>query len=162
MAEVHRIFPYLVTCGPEFDEMELPGTDMLEGFWLDEMKELALGAALKAVRTDLRTTHKTTALHSMNPGSGNIDVWPIEEQRPLFRLIGEDAQRWSGVTLTDSLLMVPNKSISGFFLPELPIMRAAPTVTGMTARTAGPPASALKPKGPYTRRPDCVERSVSE
>lgn len=32
VAEVHRIFPYLVTCGPEFDEMELPGTDMLEGF----------------------------------------------------------------------------------------------------------------------------------
>ncbi|WP_020613265.1 vitamin B12 dependent-methionine synthase activation domain-containing protein [Sediminispirochaeta bajacaliforniensis] len=115
VAAVHRIFPYLVTCGPEFDEMELPGTDMLEGFWLDEIKELALGAALKAVRTDLRTTHKTTTIHSMNPGSGNIDVWPIEEQRPLFRLIGEDAQRWSGVTLTDSLLMVPNKSISGFF-----------------------------------------------
>ena len=38
--------------------------------------------------------------------------WPIEEQQPLFRLLG-DTERAVGVRLTDSMLMVPTKSVSG-------------------------------------------------
>jgi hypothetical protein len=48
----------------------------------------------------------------MHPGSGDASVWPIEQQGPLFSLLG-DVTGAIGVELTDSFLMVPNKSVSG-------------------------------------------------
>ena len=50
----------------------------------------------------------------MNPGSGERSLWPIEEQRPLFKLLGS-IETAIGVHLTDSFLMLPNKSVSGFY-----------------------------------------------
>jgi len=49
----------------------------------------------------------------VNPGSGNIDLWPIEQMHGLFRLLGERGAEPIGVRLTESSLMVPNKSIAG-------------------------------------------------
>ena len=40
------------------------------------------------------------------------DDWPLREQRPLFTLLG-DVRSAIGVELTDTLLMVPRKSVSG-------------------------------------------------
>jgi predicted transcriptional regulator len=50
----------------------------------------------------------------MNPGS--LTDWPLREQRALFSLLG-DVQATVGVELTNSLLMVPTKSVSGIFFP---------------------------------------------
>jgi hypothetical protein len=50
----------------------------------------------------------------MNPGS--LADWPLTEQIPLFRLIG-DVRQATGVYLTESLLMMPRKSVSGFDFP---------------------------------------------
>jgi hypothetical protein len=52
----------------------------------------------------------------MNPGSGDADVWPIQQQRELFSLLG-DVQGELGVSLTESCLMVPNKTVSGLIFP---------------------------------------------
>jgi hypothetical protein len=52
----------------------------------------------------------------MNPGSGDANVWPIEQQKELFSLFG-DVENLIGVRLTDSFLMVPNKSVSGICFP---------------------------------------------
>jgi hypothetical protein len=52
----------------------------------------------------------------MHPGSGDASVWPIEQQRQLFSLLG-DVTGLIGVELTDSFLMVPNKSVSGMRFP---------------------------------------------
>jgi hypothetical protein len=49
---------------------------------------------------------------AMSPGSGDVDVWPIEQQKELFALLG-DVKQQIGVELTDSYLMWPNKTISG-------------------------------------------------
>jgi hypothetical protein len=46
----------------------------------------------------------------MNPGS--LTDWPLDEQRQLFDLLG-DTQELAGVCLTESLLMLPTKSVSG-------------------------------------------------
>ena len=46
----------------------------------------------------------------MSPGS--LESWPISQQVPLFELLGE-AVAASGVQLTDSMLMIPTKSVSG-------------------------------------------------
>ena len=48
----------------------------------------------------------------MSPGS--LKDWPIEEQRPLFEIIG-DVEGTIGVRLSESLLMIPRKSVSGLF-----------------------------------------------
>jgi hypothetical protein len=51
----------------------------------------------------------------MDPGS--LEDWPITEQPKLFSIFG-DTERLIGVRLTDRLLMVPRKSISGIFFPS--------------------------------------------
>ena len=51
----------------------------------------------------------------MSPGS--LEDWPITEQTKLFSIFG-DTERLIGVRLTDSMLMVPRKSISGILFPS--------------------------------------------
>jgi hypothetical protein len=53
-------------------------------------------------------------MSAMNPGS--LADWPIEQQRVLFDLFGAGAQQ-IGVRLSDSLLMVPTKTVSGMYFP---------------------------------------------
>ena len=48
----------------------------------------------------------------MNPGS--LPDWPITEQAKLFSLLG-DVKALIGVTLTESMLMLPTKSVSGVY-----------------------------------------------
>jgi hypothetical protein len=50
----------------------------------------------------------------MSPGS--LTDWPIEEQKPLFSLFGEE-ETPIGVKLSKHLLMLPAKSISGIYFP---------------------------------------------
>ncbi len=52
----------------------------------------------------------------MHPGSGDADVWPIEQQGELFALLGDIPGRL-GVELTETYLMIPNKTVSGIYFP---------------------------------------------
>ena len=55
----------------------------------------------------------------MSPGSGDADIWPLQQQRELFTLLGgvDEVTRQIGVELTDALLMVPTKTVSGIRFP---------------------------------------------
>jgi hypothetical protein len=120
LAEVERVFPYIATCGTELEDLAPSGDDLLAAFWLDVFKEMALEAAVQHLRTLLRERFALQGFSSMNPGSGDRNVWPITQQRPLFSLFGE-VEELIGVRLTDSYLMMPNKSVSGLFFPtEVP------------------------------------------
>ena len=55
------------------------------------------------------------SLSNMSPGS--LEDWPIAEQTKLFSIFG-DTESLVGVRLTESLLMVPRKSISGILFPS--------------------------------------------
>jgi hypothetical protein len=116
LAEVERVFPYVATCGTELDELSTDGGDILAAYWLDVFKEMALEAAVRHLRTTVRERFALQGFSSMNPGSGDRNVWPIAQQRPLFSLLGPVEER-IGVRLTASFLMVPNKSVSGLFFP---------------------------------------------
>jgi hypothetical protein len=115
------VWPYLASCGPELDELasrpELATVfeDPLAEFWLDCIKALALDVAFETLRTAVLAQAGEGRLSTMNPGSGAATLWPIEQQRPLFRLLGTGAREAVGVSLGDSCLMTPNKSVSGFF-----------------------------------------------
>ncbi len=52
---------------------------------------------------------------SLSPGS--LEDWPITEQTKLFAIFG-DTERIIGVRLTDSMLMLPRKSVSGIMFPS--------------------------------------------
>jgi len=110
--QAERVFAYVVTCGPEVCETEVPPGDFLAEFWLDTIKASLLGASMGHLNAHLNERHALGKTTSMSPGSGDVSVWPIEQQRELFSLLG-DVEAQIGVRLTDSFLMMPNKSVSG-------------------------------------------------
>ena len=112
MDKVERIFPFVATCGMELDQVPLSAGDFLKKFWWDTIKAAALGAATKHLNELLVRRFGLGKTSSMSPGSGDVDVWPIEQQRHLFALAG-DVKGQIGVELTESFLMIPNKTVSG-------------------------------------------------
>jgi hypothetical protein len=119
LAEVERVFPYVATCGTELEELEeeQSSADLFTRYCLDVLKELALASARDRLLEHLGTAHGAVRLSSMNPGSGDARLWPLRQQRPLFGLLG-DVEGAIGVRLTPSLLMRPNKSVSGILFPS--------------------------------------------
>ena len=53
-------------------------------YWLDALKALALSAAVGALRQQLKERFAIDRLVSMNPGSADVDVWPMEHKSLLF------------------------------------------------------------------------------
>ena len=114
--KVERVFPYVATCGRELDEIELEPDDLLKRFWLDTVKGIALGFAVGHLNRHLDGKYLLGKTATMNPGSADKDIWPIEQQKQLFSVLG-DVEISIGVRLTDSFLMIPNKSLSGIRFP---------------------------------------------
>ena len=113
---VHRVFAFVATCGRELDAIGVDPDDFVKQFWLDGIKATMLSTALQHLNAHLDKTYALGKTSSMSPGSGDVTVWPIEQQRPLFSLFG-NVEDLIGVTLTDSFLMIPNKSLSGIRFP---------------------------------------------
>ncbi len=110
----HRLFAYVATCGSELQTWSDGLEDMLHRYWADAIKEVALGAATQALNAHLHKCYRLGRTATMAPGS--LADWPIREQRPLFRILG-DPEAAIGVQLTDSFLMIPNKTVSGIRFP---------------------------------------------
>jgi hypothetical protein len=115
--QVERVFPYVATCGTEADAIAVPDGDGVQAFWLWTMKEALLDAATDHLYEHLATRYRMTHWASMDPGSGDADLWPIEQQKELFAVLG-DVEARIGVRLTDSMLMVPTMSVSGIVFPS--------------------------------------------
>ena len=113
---IGRVFPFVATCGHEMDEVELPADDFLAPFWWDTIKAALLQAAGTHLNEHLARRFRLQKTSTMSPGSGDATVWPIEQQRPLFDLL-DGVTGHIGVTLTDSFLMIPNKTVSGIRFP---------------------------------------------
>jgi hypothetical protein len=111
---IHRVFPFVVTCGRELQEWSDRLTDPLLSFQAEEVKELALHAAHEYLGRHLDQTYGLARSSHMNPGS--LPDWPLPQQYPLFSLLG-DVEAAIGVTLTESCLMLPTKSVSGIRFP---------------------------------------------
>jgi len=110
----HRVFAYVVTCGTELDAWAHTLDDMLLRYWADTINEMALRVAVQVFNQHLTDCYELGRTSTMAPGS--LADWPIHEQRPLFTLLG-DPQAAIGVHLTDSYLMIPNKTVSGICFP---------------------------------------------
>ena len=116
LKDIHRAFAYVVTCGTEVDDWSHEEKDDIIRLWLDMMKEMILGSVRGAFITHLRKVTGIDKFASMGPGTGNAEVWPISQQKPLFELISGVTEK-TGTRLTDSFLMLPTKSVSGILYP---------------------------------------------
>ncbi len=114
LGESQRVFPYLVTCGVELEDWANRIGDVLKQFWAGVIREMAMRFAHAAMEEHLLGLYKPGKLSRMSPGS--LADWPIQEQRPLFKILG-NTEEMIGVRLTESLLMVPTKSVSGIRFP---------------------------------------------
>ncbi len=112
LADWQTVFPYVLTIGPELAEAAWPEADMLRRYWLDTVKSMVVHSAGNAFAEHLRGKHSRQRLTHMNPGE--LEDWPVTQQRPLFSLFG-DAVSELGVTLTEGCMMKPAKSRSGIF-----------------------------------------------
>jgi len=111
-----RAFPMIATCGVEPDQIDLPSDDFLMQFWLDGIKAALLQCAIAHTDTHLDRKYALGKTSAMSPGSGDVTVWPIQQQKPFFSLFG-DVKSMIGVELTDSFLMHPNKTVSRIKFP---------------------------------------------
>jgi hypothetical protein len=112
--QAHRFFPFIVTCGKELEIQPNVTGDMMEFYWLDEIKQMALGAAFGYMQKHITEKYQPGKISYMCPGS--LEDWPTTQQAQLFSLFG-DTEAKIGVKLTDSFLMLPTKSVSGIFFP---------------------------------------------
>ena len=110
-----RAFPYIITVGPDLERAASAQTDLLKQYYLEEMANFALEKAAAWLSAQLEVRYSLGPLSNMSPGS--LEDWPITEQAKLFSIFG-DTERLVGVRLTDSLLMLPRKSISGILFPS--------------------------------------------
>lgn len=115
LEKVETAWPYLASCGRELYDFCQSLPDPFERYWVDEIMQAALTEARTAMEAQLAEKFYNGKTARMGPGS--LPEWPIGQQVPLFRLLGP-AVDYCGVTLTDTMLMLPNKSISGVFFPN--------------------------------------------
>ncbi len=110
VGDAHRVFPFLATCGQELETWGEGLDDVLQSYWSEAIREAALRAASAALVEHLNATFAPGKTSAMNPGS--LADWPLQQQRPLFRVLG-DTEALVGVRLLPSNLMVPSKTVSG-------------------------------------------------
>jgi len=114
LAEIHRVFPFVATCGREVADWAAQQSELLERFWLETILDEILLCAITSTGKLMAETHALGKTAVMTPGS--IDDWPLQEQRPLFTILG-DIETAIGVRLRESFMMEPLQSVSGILFP---------------------------------------------
>ncbi len=107
---VHRSFPYIATCGIELDSWKNSFNDIITRYFADFITGLALEKAVEGLFKQIKQEYGLKKTATMNPGS--LEDWPLQAQTSLFSLLGSP-EKTIGVSLTDSLLMIPRQSVSG-------------------------------------------------
>lgn len=109
-----RAFVFVATAGLELDAWSKSLADLLQRFWADAIQEAALETARRALHQYLVQRYHPGLLSEMHPGS--LEDWPLSAQDDLFALLG-DVKSIIGVSMTESKLMHPVKSVSGIAFP---------------------------------------------
>jgi len=113
LERIERVFPYVLTIGDTLEKGASCSESITTKLVFEAVGDLALGSALEHVQRHISKQYGLGTTSHMGPGQ--LD-WPIEQQRELFSLL-HHVKDTIGVTLTESLMMVPRKSISGIIFP---------------------------------------------
>ena len=115
LEEVERVFPYIITIGKTLEDTARSYGDLLRQYYLENIGDMVLSLCKKYLEKHIKRNYGLTKISSMSPGS--LKNWPVTEQKPLFSLF-PDIKDLMGVNLTDHMLMIPRKSISGIIFPK--------------------------------------------
>jgi hypothetical protein len=105
---------FLCTAGPEIGTRSrrmMHEKDFLKGYIYDIIGSEIVEAAADLMQADLKNIMSLSGFKITNRYSPGYCGWDVAEQHSLFQLIPEN---YCGIHLTDSALMDPVKSISGF------------------------------------------------
>ena len=92
LAKAETVFAFVATCGVELQAWGERYDDLLLSYWAEAIKEEALRCALDALYEHIRGAYVPGHLSAMSPGS--LEDWPIQQQEPLFRLLGDPAENY--------------------------------------------------------------------
>jgi hypothetical protein len=116
LESIQRVFPSIMTCGTELDDIPVEPRDLQKKSWIYFLKGHLLMVASRFLQEHIMRQYKISRLAYMNPGSGDASVWPIEQQKDLFKLF-DNVERRIGVKLTRSFILSPDMSVSGIMFP---------------------------------------------
>lgn len=106
---LQQVFPYVATCGVEIETWSGSKTG-IEKKLAQTLTGFSLEAAKSALRDYLLRRFNLSRAGNMSPGS--IKYWPLEQQRPLFNLLGKTVNE-TGVALLENGFMTPANTTSG-------------------------------------------------
>jgi hypothetical protein len=113
LREAEYFAVFVTTVGQGFDQWNRasqPEDDMVRAFFADSLGSVLAEACAKVMLERLEREMMTQGLFVSNSYSPGYCDWKLMEQRKLFAFFPE---QFCGVTLTDSCLMLPIKSVSG-------------------------------------------------
>lgn len=111
---LERAFAYIATAGSASEQQIANySDDPLHHFIAESVAEMGLSKMFGLMQLEVQNASGEEQLVTMNPGSGDVSLWPVDQQPELFALLGEGVQQ-VGVELNSSCLMTPTKSLSGF------------------------------------------------
>jgi hypothetical protein len=109
------VFPFVATCGQDLSAWVDSKTDLMENYLAFALAEHAANVVVEAVRGDIEAVFGLDSLSRMQPGS--LPDWPIDQQKPLFEILGPIPEKIQ-VRLTSSCLMLPTNSLSGIYFRD--------------------------------------------
>lgn len=113
LKEAEKAALFLCTAGALFSDeahaLNAAG-DFMEAYIIDAIGSLAVEQAMDRIHRALGEEQAACGLKITNRYSPGYCNWPLRDQRPLFRLVGENP---TGIELSESCLMHPIKSVSG-------------------------------------------------
>ncbi len=110
---VEEIAVFIGTCGDEIERYSkklIEEGNLLEGLIVDLIGSETTEKVAEYVHRKLAFEMELKGWKTTNRFSPGYCNWPVDEQHKLFSLMPSNA---SGVSLTDSSLMIPIKSVSG-------------------------------------------------
>ena len=103
------VYPYVATCGLEIDLVQIPKTDFMKHYIMNQIKQILLFFTSEYLQNHLIQAYKLKQVTHIGPGEA---LGPTSQQKQLFDIIG-DVEGEIGVRLSDHNLMIPEKSSSG-------------------------------------------------
>ena len=110
LSNIDTVFPYIVTCGKELDELPVSPKDHLRYYCLDIIKMNVLFQASKYFMDYLKEKYALKEITHLHPGE--FADWPIEQQEQLFSLF-DNTEEAIGVKLSSTKTIQLIKSGSG-------------------------------------------------
>jgi len=113
LKQAEKIIVFTCTAGKQLCDQikEEYKTDVLKGFLIESLANVVVETAMDKIQDMMRASYETQSLLVSNRFSPGYCSWDVAEQHKLFKLLPEE---FCGVSLSDSALMQPIKSISGF------------------------------------------------